>query len=449
MIILTLEESALSAWPALQTIYYDGWLLRFSNGYTKRANSINALYPSQLTVQDKIKKCEHLYQSKHLNTIFRMSPISRPTGLDVTLDDHGDAQFDHTLVQTLILDRTDHDATYPLSSLYIDTWLQAYCRLSRVKYNDHLTHAQILKSIPSPCIYGAIYYGGEIVSCGLGVLERQYIGLFDLVTEPDIRSQGFGTNMVTEILNWGKQHGARCAYLQMEPDGILDWDSRSISDIIAYFERSDTRVQPDTKRLIDYLEGKKIPLTDQEKDTIRRFHRNFINAGLNLKFTSHNRGPLSEYPSYRDLILEKDRSGQQVNYLVSESSYDYVRDLQERDRIIPVVGNLAGDQAIKSISTFLNAENIEVSAFYTSNVEFYLAGQNNISGFIDNLKSLPIKDNGVIIRSYFNRWSNHPLSVQGYASTQMIQRMFRLIEGHEEGNLIRYNQMVEDFEPLK
>ena len=236
---------------------------------------------------------------------------------------------------------------------------------------------------------------------------------------------------------------------KMEPDGILDWDSRSISDIIAYIERSDTRVQPDTKRLIDYLEGKKIPLTDQEKDTIRRFHRNFINAGLNLKFTSHNRGPLSEYPSYRDLILEKDRSGQQVNYLVSESSYDYVRDLQERDRIIPVVGNLAGDQAIKSISTFLNAENIEVSAFYTSNVEFYLAGQNNISGFIDNLKSLPIKDNGVIIRSYFSRWSNHPLSVQGYASTQMIQRMFRLIEGHEEGNLIRYNQMVEDFEPLK
>ena len=38
-----LEELAFAAWPALETRDDAGWRLRFSGGYTKRANSINAL----------------------------------------------------------------------------------------------------------------------------------------------------------------------------------------------------------------------------------------------------------------------------------------------------------------------------------------------------------------------------------------------------------------------
>ena len=40
-----LEELAFAGWPALETRDVAGWRLRFSDGYTKRANSINALGP--------------------------------------------------------------------------------------------------------------------------------------------------------------------------------------------------------------------------------------------------------------------------------------------------------------------------------------------------------------------------------------------------------------------
>ena len=48
------EEAALNAWPALQQILYDGWILRFSQGYTKRANSVNPIFQSSIDLETKI-----------------------------------------------------------------------------------------------------------------------------------------------------------------------------------------------------------------------------------------------------------------------------------------------------------------------------------------------------------------------------------------------------------
>ncbi len=44
--IRTLERRAFAAWPALDTVEHDGWALRTANGYTKRANSANAVEPA-------------------------------------------------------------------------------------------------------------------------------------------------------------------------------------------------------------------------------------------------------------------------------------------------------------------------------------------------------------------------------------------------------------------
>ena len=43
--IRALEARAFRAWPALETRNERGWIQRLAGGYTKRANSINALEP--------------------------------------------------------------------------------------------------------------------------------------------------------------------------------------------------------------------------------------------------------------------------------------------------------------------------------------------------------------------------------------------------------------------
>ena len=60
--IRSIEELSMNAWPAMQTLHYDGWVLRFADGYTKRANSVYPLYPSEINVDEKIDFCESFYR---------------------------------------------------------------------------------------------------------------------------------------------------------------------------------------------------------------------------------------------------------------------------------------------------------------------------------------------------------------------------------------------------
>ena len=66
-----IEELSMSAWPALQTHLYDGWVLRTSNGYTKRANSINLLYESKVDLNLKLQYCKEFYE----NDDWRVTPL--------------------------------------------------------------------------------------------------------------------------------------------------------------------------------------------------------------------------------------------------------------------------------------------------------------------------------------------------------------------------------------
>jgi hypothetical protein len=60
-----MEELSLNAWPAHQTLLYDGWVIRFANGYTKRANSVNPLYLSTIDLDEKIAFCRASIASKN------------------------------------------------------------------------------------------------------------------------------------------------------------------------------------------------------------------------------------------------------------------------------------------------------------------------------------------------------------------------------------------------
>ena len=87
--IRTIEELSMNAWPALQTLHYDGWVLRLAAGYTRRANSVYPLYPSRIDLDEKIKSCKFLYRARNLPAVFKLTETSMPEALDASLDEHG------------------------------------------------------------------------------------------------------------------------------------------------------------------------------------------------------------------------------------------------------------------------------------------------------------------------------------------------------------------------
>src|SRR5258708_6135593 len=66
------EEAGLNSWPARQQMLFDGWIARFADSYTKRANSVTPLYPPLLPAESKVAFFEDLYERQQLPMVFRL-----------------------------------------------------------------------------------------------------------------------------------------------------------------------------------------------------------------------------------------------------------------------------------------------------------------------------------------------------------------------------------------
>jgi len=211
------EELSLNAWPSLQTVVYDGWMLRFAHGYTRRANSVNPLYVSTLEAEQKISFCENLYESKNLPVTFKMTGQVYPSDLDERLAAHGYQKDAPTSVQVLDLDfaTLDEWPEVNLEGELSEEWLDHFCRMSSISAINRDTLRKILTSIVPRHCFASLQSEGQIAACGLGVLQAEYVGLFDIVTNAAYRRRGYGTQIVKTILAWGLQNSARHAYLQV------------------------------------------------------------------------------------------------------------------------------------------------------------------------------------------------------------------------------------------
>ena len=224
------------------------------------------------------------------------------------------------------------------------------------------------------------------------------------------------------------------------------WSSWSIDDLVAYFDTaSGVRRASIDSAVLTFG----VPLSGDDRKNLDRFHRTFIREGLALRFKSYGRSPQSYYPTYRDLLLEQSVSGERLNYLSTSDRYSVVRDLQLADAIIPVVGDLAGARALRAIGRDIDDRGLHVSAFYTSNVEFYLFGSGTFSAFSTNVRTLPIDQRSVFIRSLFRNpyRGRHPMTVPGYASTQLLWSIADFARAEQAGEIRSYWDLVYRYLP--
>jgi ribosomal protein S18 acetylase RimI-like enzyme len=217
--IQSIEEHTLNAWPALRQFLYDGWVLRFANGYTQRANSVNVLYPGQQDVAHKIERCIALYQGQKQPPIFRITPLAQAEGLDDLLAAIGFRQGSPTGVYLLDLASVEPapeiTANFHYWPHYAPEWEAHFVRF-KGRLEQRATHQAMLQRIIFQTCFATIRAESDVVACGLGVLEGDYVGLFDIITAAEARRQGFAERLMINLLHWAKANGASTAYLQVE-----------------------------------------------------------------------------------------------------------------------------------------------------------------------------------------------------------------------------------------
>ena len=216
-----IEEIMLNAFPSVRQEIYDGWLLRFSGGYTYRANCICPLYPSEYPLEEKIAYCEERYRRLHLPVIYKMSHII-PGNLDMLLEKKGYPIVKY--VDVLCRSLSDWNYTPPSSDPYRltvsrqmdDEWLEGVNQLIHIPVPQmENIQKHIFRRIQPPYFCVHIKDGSRIIATGLGVLERGYIGLYAIHVDEAYRRQGLALRLCSEIMRQGQTMGATKAHLQV------------------------------------------------------------------------------------------------------------------------------------------------------------------------------------------------------------------------------------------
>ena len=103
--------------------------------------------------------------------------------------------------------------------------------------------------------------------------------------------------------------------------------------------------------------------------------------------------------SYADLMVADDGNSVERSYLANEENFSFLKELESKNLLVPVVGDFGGSKALREVGKYLKSIDATVSAFYLSNVEQYLIMDGKWDAFCGSAASLPLDDASAFIRS--------------------------------------------------
>jgi hypothetical protein len=222
------------------------------------------------------------------------------------------------------------------------------------------------------------------------------------------------------------------------PEGALRGVERTLQ-ALAPAPPSEEVFAGNLQAVYQHIEGPlQFTLQTQDRADIRAISRAFFEEQAEIRFRSFRRPWAVYHPTYRTLLLTRSPSGRFGYFLDTPEDYGIVRDLARAQRIIPVVGDFAGPHALRAIGRWVRERGLTVSAFYTSNVEFYLLRNDAFERFIANVRELPTKPDSLLIRACFDYGRSHPAELPGHRSATLLQRIPRFLELNAAGSYTSY-----------
>lgn len=212
-----IEELSLNAYPGVQMLHYDGWVLCLSPGRWWRASSVQIMQPSLLLLDEKIAGCEAVYSAHGKRTVFKLTRQSQAE-IEPALIARGYARDAETSVQTMAFQSAESPADFAdvtFTPVPDEAYKAAFFEIHQLAEDERGPWERIQQGVLLPRVYLRLQAGGETVAVALGVLERGWLGVFGMGVVAKERKHGHAQHMARALLAWGAAHGATHSYLQV------------------------------------------------------------------------------------------------------------------------------------------------------------------------------------------------------------------------------------------
>lgn len=186
------------------------------------------------------------------------------------------------------------------------------------------------------------------------------------------------------------------------------------------------------------------PMSQEDLASLKYVHRAFFLGGPSLRYPGPAQPAVPWFPTYEELVVATDQMNVQHGYLANERNYRKLRAMQRANLLIPIVGDFAGEKALRAVGDFVRKRDAIVNYFYTSNVEQYLFDGDPWRRFYGNIATLPLSDNSMFIRSYFDIGFRYPPGIitPDLHSVQQAESIIKFLNTIEQGGISSYQDVV-------
>jgi hypothetical protein len=230
------------------------------------------------------------------------------------------------------------------------------------------------------------------------------------------------------------------------PEGIdAFWTAGDLLDGFAEVEPSQELYQKNLADIRKWLtERHGFALTPDDVRGIEYVASAFFAEGPSLRYSFPSPRLAPVFPTYGDLMVADDGKGVNFGYLASEENFRSLRDYERRNLIVPVIGDFAGEKALRAVGKYIASHGGTVNYFYTSNVEQYLFQNDAYRRYYGNVATLPLAEKSTFIRSFFDRGFLYPPGVitPDLHSVQLLDPIQGLLKAFNAGEITSYQQVV-------
>ena len=221
---LALEDVVARGWRAAETERLGGWLLRASDGFTGRANSILPLGRPDVPLDDALARARDWYAARGLQVQFQL-PVEARRLLDAELGERGWTASPPVAVLAARVDQLLAHAPTDQPDVVItdrpeESWL--------ARYRDGggtTAAARGILTRHDRVAFAGIRSGGDLIAIGRGTLDPDgtpaerggelWLGVTAVEVAPDHRRRGLARAIMRALWRWGADQGATRTHLEV------------------------------------------------------------------------------------------------------------------------------------------------------------------------------------------------------------------------------------------